>query len=155
MRVGERLDIGLASNPSTGDGWQVRPPDVPGAFSGVGPSRVLTPPAQPGGPPLVGTGTGQECFGLIANIPGTYTIFFRYARPFDPPTTPPARTKELTVIVVPARRRSSSRARVLPEEPPGESAALIVPPATLAPGPRFGWQVAERPRPDDDEAVLI
>src|SRR3954469_5989652 len=56
MRVGERLDIGLASNPSTGYGWQLKASDVAGAFSGVGPSRLLTPPAQPGGQPLVGAG---------------------------------------------------------------------------------------------------
>ncbi len=118
MRVAERLDIGLASNPSTGYGWQLKATDVPGAFSGVGPSRVLTPPSQPGGPPLVGAG-GQECFGLTANMPGTYTIFFRYARPFDPPTTPPARTKELTVIVVPAGAPVQLPRAAVVEESPG------------------------------------
>lgn len=118
MRVGERLDVGLESNPSTGYSWGLRPPDVPGAFSGLGPARVATPHAQPGGPPIVGA-SGQECFGLIANIPGTYTISFSYRRPFEPATVPPVRTKEITIIVLPGSAPVQIPRAALPDDLPG------------------------------------
>jgi predicted secreted protein len=118
VRVGERFSIGLESNRTTGYGWALDASNMAGSFRGVGPTYTPIPPPQPGGPPLVGSG-GQECFGLEATASGTFTLSFRYVRPFEPATTPPARTKQIIVIVVPTGAPIQIPRAALPDEPPG------------------------------------
>lgn len=99
--VGQSFTFGLQSNPTTGYRWELELSNLSGMFSVVGPTYVPSPPPQPGGPPLVGSG-GQECWTFQANRSGTITLMLNYRRPFEPATTPPVRTKQITVIVGPA-----------------------------------------------------
>jgi predicted secreted protein len=118
VRVGERFSVGLESNRTTGYGWALDVSNLRG-IAGVGPSYTPMPPPQPpGSVPVVGSG-GQECFSLTPSISGTFTLSFSYRRPFEPATTPPARTKQITVIVVPTGAPVQIPRAALPDETPG------------------------------------
>jgi inhibitor of cysteine peptidase len=100
VRVGERFVVGLQSNPTTGYSWQVDDASLGGIVQQVGSEYVPAQPAHPGGPPVAGAG-GKECLTFEGIAVGTTTLALSYRRPFEPPTTPPVKTKQLTVTVAP------------------------------------------------------
>ncbi len=116
--VGQSFTFGLQSNPTTGYRWDLELSNLSGMFSVVGPTYVPSSPSQPGGPPLVGSG-GQECWTFQANRSGTITLTLNYRRPFEPATTPPVRTKEITVIVGPGSVPVQIPRAALPDDLPG------------------------------------
>ncbi len=91
MRSGDRLNIVLTSNPSTGYNWQV----VGGDTSVI--AQVGEPVWKADQPGLPGGG-GKLSMQFQAEGPGRTTLELAYSRPWDK-ETPPARTYNVTVVV--------------------------------------------------------
>ena len=91
MRSGDRLNIVLTSNPSTGYNWQV----VGGDTSVV--AQVGAPVWKADQPGLPGGG-GKLSIPFLAEAPGRTTLKLAYSRPWDR-ETPAAKTYDVTVIV--------------------------------------------------------
>jgi len=73
VAAGERLDIVLPANPTTGYSWQV---EADGAYL-----ALLSQEFEPSGPG-VGAG-GQEAFQFRALQPGSTDLRFHYRRPWE------------------------------------------------------------------------
>lgn len=86
IAVGERFEVRLASNPSTGFSWALRGGADGRVVRLVG-SRFV-PPAPPAtGPAPVGR-EGNEVFALEGVAPGRTTLEFAYARPWEKDVAP-------------------------------------------------------------------
>jgi predicted secreted protein len=90
--AGEQFVVALDSNATTGYTWQLDDPGDTSVVQLVG-SEYVAPGAQ-----APGAG-GKELWTFEAAAPGTTTLVLSYRRPFDPPTIPAARTKQIVVIV--------------------------------------------------------
>ena len=82
VAVGERFDVRLESNPSTGFSWTLRGGADGGVVRLVGSAFVPPPAPSPGEPPPVGR-SGQEVFAFEAVAPGRTTLDFAYARSWE------------------------------------------------------------------------
>ena len=90
LRVGDKLEVTLPGNPTTGFQWEVGSLDT----------SVLKPIGEPEYKPssnALGSG-GQFTFHFEAVTPGQTTLQLIYHRPFEK-DTPPAQTFEVTVTV--------------------------------------------------------
>jgi len=85
LRVGDRLVIDLAENPSTGYAWKTltRPPALRFRSSRY---AATAPPSPPGSPALVGGG-GRRTFTYGAVRQGSGRLTFVYQRSFAPSAT--------------------------------------------------------------------
>ncbi len=91
---GDRLDIVLVGNPTTGFNWHVSSVD----------SDVLKEAGQPSfrrDSDLIGSG-GEVTLSFAAVVPGQTTLKIMYNRAFEK-NVPPLKTYELTVIVKPSQ----------------------------------------------------
>ena len=90
LRVGDKLEVTLPGNPTTGFQWEVGSVDT----------SVLKPIGKPeykSSSNALGSG-GQFTFRFEAVAPGQTTLQLIYHRPFEK-DTPPAQTFEVTVTV--------------------------------------------------------
>jgi len=83
LRAGERVEIRLPSNRSTGYVWLLVDP-VPAMVRQLDAARYETGRIELAGAP------GTEVWTFEAAARGTGQLMFEYRRPFDPPTVPPA-----------------------------------------------------------------
>lgn len=91
LRSGQRLDVALAANPSTGYTWQVVSSD-PAIIPEVGePGYKADDPGRLGG-------GGTMILHFQAAASGRTLLKLGYLRPWDT-TTPPAKTFQVTVVV--------------------------------------------------------
>jgi inhibitor of cysteine peptidase len=90
--VGDQFVVALAANVTTGYSWQLDDPGDTNVVQVVG-SEYVAPGQQ-----MPGAG-GKECWTFQAAAPGTTTLGLSYRRPFEPPSIPPVRTKQITVTV--------------------------------------------------------
>jgi inhibitor of cysteine peptidase len=94
VSVGEQFVVALVANVTTGYRWQLDDPGADGVVALVG-SEYVAPGAQ-----LPGAG-GKECWTFGATAEGATTLGLSYRRPFEPPSIPPVRTKQITVTASP------------------------------------------------------
>ena len=90
LHVGERLDLSLAANPTTGYQWEVA----------AGDSAVIKPVGEPdykADSAALGSG-GTMTFHFVAVAPGKTIVKLIYHRPFEK-DTPPQKTFEFTAVV--------------------------------------------------------
>lgn len=87
VAVGERFEVRLASNPSTGYSWAVRGGADGKVVRLVGQSFVPPAPPASGGPAPVGQ-EGNEVFAFEGVATGRTTLEFAYARPWEKDVAP-------------------------------------------------------------------
>jgi inhibitor of cysteine peptidase len=90
MQVGQKLDITLEANPTTGYQW---------AVDGLIPAQLIMPgqPKFTASSNAIGSG-GMQVWALAAKYAGKGTLKLKYWRSFEP-TTPPTKTFEVNVDV--------------------------------------------------------
>jgi predicted secreted protein len=81
VKVGERFDVVLKSNPTTGFKWSLALPYEEGPVKLVG-SSYRAPTQAPNRPPIVGAG-GEEAWTFEAVSKGTAFLAFGYQRPWE------------------------------------------------------------------------
>jgi inhibitor of cysteine peptidase len=86
---GDSFVIALEANPSTGYSWQASP--------NVNVQFVSSKQVQGKSNAIGAPGTQQLTFKAVQT--GSSTLTLNYLRPFDPPTTPPAKTQPFPVTV--------------------------------------------------------
>lgn len=92
LRVGERVEIRLPGNPSTGYRWTLLDP-VPAPIRPIGVARL-----EPSRTDLAGA-PGHEVWTFEAADYGTGSLSFVYRRPFEPASVPPAQRTQYRVEV--------------------------------------------------------
>ncbi|MFC9894371.1 protease inhibitor I42 family protein [Nocardia sp. NPDC127579] len=91
LRVGQRLTVRLASNPSTGYGWQLTALDQ-NVVRPLGEREYVSDqPVMPGTP-------GTELWTFAADAAGVTRLTMEYRRPWEPGADP-ARTFSLALVV--------------------------------------------------------
>lgn len=93
LAVGQKLQISLDSNPTTGYRWAVDG-EVPPQLEQLGESKYTATAAAPG---IVGSG-GTELWTFEGKSAGKTTLKLKYWRSFEPTATPPS-TFQITVDV--------------------------------------------------------
>ncbi len=96
VKTGEKIEIKLDSNPSTGYGWRVASVSAK-SVKQDGTVTYVSTPLPPGSPPMVGRG-GSSLIRFDALSPGKVTVKLEYLRPWEK-NTPPARTFTVTLDV--------------------------------------------------------
>ena len=96
LLVGQRLELVIAGNPTTGYNW--KSVAVPEGLDQVGEPQYVQDPADgPGGQRRVGVG-GRFIFTFVATKPLEGVVKLAYARPWEK-DTPPVQTAEVRVRV--------------------------------------------------------
>jgi inhibitor of cysteine peptidase len=94
--VGQKLELTIAGNPTTGYKWSVE--SMPEGVTEVGEAVYVQDPADsPGGRPLVGVG-GRFIFTFVSNKATEGSIKLIYKRPWEK-DTPPIQTADVKVRV--------------------------------------------------------
>lgn len=92
LRVGERVEVRLPGNPSTGYRWTLVDP-LPPLIRPVGVARLEVSRTDLAGAP------GHEIWTFEATDYGTGALSFEYRRPFEPASVPPAQRTQYRVEV--------------------------------------------------------
>ena len=101
IHVGQKLELVIAGNPTTGYKWKLE--SLPEGMAQVGETLYVQDPADgPGGPHRVGVG-GRFIFTLVAAQPLEGVVKLAYARPWEK-DKPPVQTAEVRVRVIAPRR---------------------------------------------------
>ncbi|MGE5619800.1 MAG: protease inhibitor I42 family protein [Sphingomonadaceae bacterium] len=95
VKVGERFDVVLKSNPTTGFKWELSWPPNESVVKLVG-STVRVQTSSPGQPPVAGA-PAEEVWTFEAVNPGNAAIGFSYRRPWE--SEPPAQRHTVAVVV--------------------------------------------------------
>lgn len=99
--VGQKLELVIAGNPTTGYNWKVE--SLPEGLVQVGEVAYVADPADgPGGERRVGVG-GRFMFTLVGDKPLEGVVKLAYARPWEK-DKPPVQTAEVRVRVVAPKR---------------------------------------------------
>jgi len=94
VSVGAQFVVALAANVTTGYSWELDDPGDTVIVQFVDKQYVAP------GTDVLGAG-GKECWTFQALAEGSTTLGLGYRRPFEPPSIPPVRTKQITVTVSP------------------------------------------------------
>lgn len=100
IHVGQKLEVVVAGNPTTGYSWKVT--SLPEGMAQVGePAYVQDPADGPDGRRLLGVG-GRFIFTLVGSKPVEGAVQLAYSRPWEK-DTPPIQTLALRVKVIAPR----------------------------------------------------
>jgi predicted secreted protein len=92
LKIGERLEVALSGNPTTGYNWEVQPLDTP-VLQQVGERDF-----EPDDPDADGSG-GTVTVRFDAIAAGQTALRLEYRRPWDDPNAPPHESYVVTVVV--------------------------------------------------------
>ncbi len=93
LKVGQELNVSLASNPSTGFRWDLADPQPNSAIIQKVKNEYKPPERQ-----IPGAG-GTDVWTFRGVAKGQATVNLKYFRSFDPPTTAPAKQVSFAVVV--------------------------------------------------------